>query len=101
MPAMKNSKMLTRGKLITKPEYQKWMDKAAEDLEYQLRCIFQTKENEIQTEQQLHFLTSSLLPMDDCCAWIGQLCVSWQQVSKGSEGARIVIENISNEKTTK
>jgi hypothetical protein len=89
VPSMKNSKMLTRGRLITDPKKQKWMDQAAESFASQLRSWFQTHGIEIPMAWQQPSSIATSWPLDDSVAWIGQLSVSWQRVNKGEEGAVI------------
>jgi hypothetical protein len=92
VPSFKNSKMLTRGKLITKPEYQKIMQAIIRSFESQLRSWFQM--NGIVMEMGPLQLSSiaSYLPLDDSRKWIVEHSVGWQVVSKGQEGVKITIE---------
>lgn len=94
VPSFKNSKMLTRGKLITDPKKQKWMAKCTKDIESQLRCWFLITEIGTATECTLRYRTVSSLPLDDCLDWIGSHSVSWRKVNKGEEGAIVEIEAI-------
>lgn len=92
VPSFKNKKMITRGKLITDPKKQAWMEKAAAAIESQLRCLFQTEGAGTVTEQSLRSLILTLLPLDDSLDWIGVPSGSWRRVKKGEEGAVIEIE---------
>lgn len=94
IPAMKNSKMLTRGRLITKPEYQQRMAGIIRDLESQLNCVSQISGLGTSTVQQQHSWIASSLPADDSWQWIPELNVKAVLVEKGSEGALITIEEI-------
>lgn len=94
VPAMKNNKMLTRGRLITHPKRQKWMDQAIRAIEFQLMSLFQTTAGETWTEPQLHSWIASRWPLDDSCAWIKELVIKVRPVPKGSEGAAILIERL-------
>ena len=87
--------MLTRGRLITDPKKQKWMQQAAECFESQLRYWCQTNGIEIQTAQQQPSLIAGSWPLDDSTAWIGQLCVTWQKVNNGEEGAIVEFSKIN------
>lgn len=93
-PSFKNNKMLTRGRLITDPKKQKWMDNAAVCLESRLRCFFRTRGIEIPMEAQALSWIASWLPLDDSAVWIGELCVNWRKVKKGDEGFEMLISPI-------
>ncbi len=92
VPSFKNGKMLTRGRLITDPQKQQWMEKAAASIESQLRSLFQTAGAGTQTGQSARSLIPTCLPLDDSLEWIGVPCGSWRRVKKGEEGAEITIE---------
>lgn len=91
VPSFKNNKLLTRGRLITNPRNQAWMEAVADAFASQLLCWFQTTGIEILTEQQALSSIATLVPLDDSLAWIGELSVNWRHVPKGMEGAEIVI----------
>ena len=95
VPAFKNGKMMARGRLITHPEKQKWMDGAARSIASQLSSMFPTTATETQTGPQAPSLILTSLPLDDSLAWIGFPLGDWQRVKKGEEGADIIIERIS------
>lgn len=94
VPSFKNNKMMTRGRLITDPKKQQWMEKAAASIESQLRSLFQTAGAGMQTGQSAHSLIPTCLPLDDSLEWIGVPCGNWHRVKKGEEGAEITIEKI-------
>lgn len=94
VPSFKNSKMLTRGRLITKPEYQQLMKQITQAFECQLRSWFQTNGIETGTGRTALLRIASLLPLDDSLKWIAEHCVKWQRVSKGNEGAELKVEKI-------
>lgn len=94
VPSFKNGKMIARGKLITMPARQKWMDRAIQSIEFQLRSAIQINTGEIQTEQQLRSLIASSVPLDDSRQWIAEIHVKWIDVAKGKEGAFITIEPV-------
>ena len=91
VPSFKNTKMITRGRLITNPRKQKWMDAASEHLACQLRSYFQAQGIPTLTGEHLLSAIASLMPLDDSRTWIANLSVSWRRVSKGQEGAEIEI----------
>jgi hypothetical protein len=94
-PSFKNSKMLTRGLLITKPEYQKWMKAAIASIESQLRFELATRGIGTTTGRIAPLQIAQLLPLDDSRKWIPDHCVHTQLVSSESEaGADITIERI-------
>jgi len=92
VPSFKNSKMLSRGNLITAPKKQKWMQRAIRNIESQLRYAFRTRGIEITTGPSALCSIASLVPLDDSRKWIPTHSVSTLLVSKGEEGADIVIE---------
>jgi hypothetical protein len=94
VPSFKNGKMMARGRLITHPEKQKWMEQAARIIESQLRSALLTDGTGTLTEPQAHSLILTSLPLDDSLVWIGFPCGDWQRVSKGDEGADITIEKL-------
>lgn len=92
--SFKNSKLLTHGKLITKPEYQQWMARAENSILSQLYSMCLTTGGVIQLEclRQLQTYLSGLL--DDS---VRELPIgNWRtkQVPKGQEGAIITIERL-------
>jgi len=93
-PSFKNGKMLARGRLITAPKKQKWMEQAARSIESQLRSALQTTETGTQTGPLAPSLILTSLPLDDSLTWIGVPCGSWRRVKKGEEGADILIEQL-------
>jgi hypothetical protein len=100
VPSFKNGKMMTRGRLITDPKKQKWMEKAATCMESQLRSLYQTSETGMQTGLSLQSWILTYLPLDDCLKWIGVPCGSWRKVKKGEEGAEIefsMLNSVFNE----
>jgi len=93
-PSFKNSKMITRGRLITDPKKQKWMDACIRSIEWQLRCWFLTRGIVTATEHIPLSKIVSSLPLEDSLKWIASHSVSWRKVKKGEEGAVIEIEQI-------
>lgn len=93
VPSKKNSKMLTRGHLITKPEYQKWMEKCIQGFVSQLSSGTATIEEGMQTGALPQSLIASLMPEDDSWQWIPEIRIL---ASKGNHnsGALITIEQI-------
>lgn len=98
VPSFKNSKQIVRIKgrpmLITKPERQKWMERATLAIESQLRSELRTRGIEITTGPSALSLIVSLLPPDDSHQWISEHSVKSLEVSKGEAGADILIERI-------
>lgn len=92
VPSMKNSKMWTGRKLITKPERQEWMQKCTQSIALQLLSESQTGGVAMLMVQPLRSLIASSLPLDDSIHWIPELRVSVVFVEPGEEGAEIVIE---------
>ena len=94
VPSFKNSKMIARGRLITDPRKQRWMDQASALFESQLRSFIRAKGIPTLTGEPLLASIASSVPLDDSRAWIAELSVNWRHVSKGQEGAEILIEKI-------
>ena len=94
VPSMKNSKMLTRGKLITKPEYQKWMERCIQSFESELRYLCRTKRDVTETEPPQLCSIASLNQFDDSVHWIPEIDIRVQTVPKGEDGAIITLEQL-------
>lgn len=80
--------------MLTKPEYQTWMDNAVQSFASQLSSEFRTRGIEITTAHSPLSQIASLVPLDDSRKWIPEHSVSTQIVSTGNEGCDIVIERI-------
>jgi hypothetical protein len=94
VPSMKNNKMLTRGKLITKPEYQIWIDRCIRSFESQLLSLCQTGGGEMLMEGLQPSLTPWLNQFDDSVSWIPSGSWEVKYVPKGEEGAIVTLETI-------
>jgi len=92
VPSMKNSKMWTGRKLITKPERQEWMKRCIRSFESQLLCAYRTSYAGTETVPSLRSWTAWSIPRDDSVHWIPELRVDVVFVEPGEEGAEIVIE---------
>lgn len=95
VPSFKNGKMLARGRLITDPKKQKWMEKAAASIGSQLSSLSLIAAAGTETAQSARSWTLSCLPLDDDLDWIGVPCGSWQRVKKGDEGCEVLIEKLT------
>lgn len=94
VPSFKNGKMMARGRLITDPKKQKWMQKAAASIESQLSSLSLIAEAVTPTGQSPRSWTLSCLPLDDDLEWIGVTCGSWRRVRRGAEGFELLIEKL-------
>lgn len=94
VPSFKNSKMIARGRLITDPKKQKWMEACIRSFESQLFCIAQIGGGGTLTAPPAPSLIASSLPQDDSRQWIPRLEIADREVEKGLEGATIIIESI-------
>ncbi|MDQ5979492.1 MAG: hypothetical protein QG602_2466 [Verrucomicrobiota bacterium] len=96
VPSFKNAKMILwrQRRIMTKPEYQVWMERVVESFVSQLRSELATRGIATTTGLSALSQIASLLPLDDSRKWIPAHCVSTQLVSKGNEGADITIERI-------
>lgn len=93
-PAFKNSKLLCRGRLITKPEYKKWMEACVQSFVSQCISGTATSGGGILMGLSQPF-SIALLPQDDNWQEIPELAVWARLVPKGLEGATITIERIT------
>lgn len=91
VPSFKNGKMLARGRLITSPKKQEWMNKCIASFQSQFVSLSPTIVGATLTESLARFLTASL-PPDDCWQNVPELHLSVEKVEKGNEGATITIE---------
>ncbi len=91
VPSFKNSKLLTRGKLVTSPRNQKWMKECIKSFESQLLCSFRTIESETVTAQNLRSWIASCVPENDSCRYLTACSWNFIEVSKGQEGANVDI----------
>ena len=96
IPSFKNSKMLTRGRLITNPKNQKIMELIVQSFESQLNSHFQTSVDVTSTELCPRSWIASSVPVDDSCHDIPEIKVTWKEVTKGNEGAIVIIEKMWN-----
>ena len=95
-PSFKNSKMILwqQRRIMTKPDHQHWMQKAVQSIESQLLCLPQMRGIGTMTGPQALSLIASFLPLDDSRKWIPEHSVNTRLVSKGSEGAEVLIERL-------
>jgi hypothetical protein len=91
VPSFKNSKMIARGKLITDPKKQAWMEQCISLMAAQLSSSCPMSETGTLTAQSLRSWIATSLPLDDSCKWIESISVIWLNVPKGKEGAQIMI----------
>lgn len=94
VPSFKNNKMIARGRIITNPKRQKWMETCIRSIVSQLRSLCRTIVGETMTEQHQRSWTASSLPEDDCWQWIPELHIIATKCEKGQEGAIITIERL-------
>lgn len=94
VPAFKNHKMLTRGKLRTDPRKQKWMRAAEDCLAAELLSQYPTSDGETVTAANLRYWIQSSVPADDSCHYLTTCSWRFTSVPKGSEGANIEINRI-------
>lgn len=93
-PSFKNGKMLTRGKLITAPQKQRWMAAAQSIIESQLLSKYPTSERGMVTAAKLRSWIAWSTPGDDSCRYLTQCSWRFMQVQKNLEGAALVIERV-------
>lgn len=90
VPAKKNSKLITRGRLITKPEYQEWTKKCVQLIASQLCSGIPTNADGTLTEPLPQSRMRFAL-LDDCWTKVEYGEIRAELVEKGEEGAVIVI----------
>jgi hypothetical protein len=93
VPAFKNSKLLARGRLLTKPEYRDWMELCTDRFACQLLSTIPTDDDATAMVRFQRFLIASL-PHDDNWMCIPEIHVKAELCAKGDEGATITIERI-------
>jgi hypothetical protein len=93
-PSFKNNKMIARGRLITNPKRQKWMEHCIQLIESQLLFAMQTGASETLTAQRVRSWIASNMPASDSRQWVPELHVTSVDCAKGEEGATITIERI-------
>ncbi len=96
VPSFKNSKMILwrQKRIMTKPEVQQWMEAVTESFASQLRSEFQTRGIAITTGLSALSQIASSLPLDDSRKWMPTHSVNTLLVSKGQEGADVLIERL-------
>lgn len=92
VPSFKNTKMLTRGKLITSPQKQRWMRKAQVIIESQLLSAYPTAEKGTVTAEKLRSWIASSVPANDSCRYLTACSWRFTSAPKGREAALILIE---------
>jgi len=92
--SFKNNKMLARGRLFTKPEYQAWMDRATESIVLQLFSKCQTGDAATQLEcwKRLRTFLSGL--SDDSVKQLPEGAWKVEFVEAVDAGADILIERL-------
>ncbi len=93
VPSFKNTKMLTKGRLITEPRKRKWMDQCTRSFASQLWSALVTAEDATSTGRRPPCWTASL-PLDDSWQWIPEIKVLARKVKRGDEGATVLVERL-------
>jgi hypothetical protein len=96
-PSFKNSKMLTRGKLITDPKKQRWMQAAQALIESQLLFKCPTDESGTVTAAKLRSWIASATPENDSCAYLTECSWRFMKVPKKQEGAILLVTKTEND----
>lgn len=94
VPAMKNNKMIARGRLITNPKRQEWMSRCISLFVSQFISASRTTGDATWTGQRQRSSIALSLPADDCWTWIQELRIRASKCQKGEEGATIRVEPI-------
>ena len=90
VPSFKNSRVL----FLTNPRNRAWMEWCQDRFESQFFSAFQTAADGMPTAACPHSWIVSAAPLDDSVDWIPELHVLVERVSKGGEGADILIERL-------
>lgn len=91
VPSFKNNKLLTRGKLITNPKRQKWMEQCVASFMRQLLYSFPMSASETVTAQKVRSWIASSTPENDSCKCLIQCSWRFCKYPKGLEGAEITL----------
>lgn len=97
MIGFKNSKMLTRGKLITNPKLKEKCDKFILDLQSQLRAAFQTIDAATLMDAPppcLIALREHSKDFDDSWQWLPEIHIKGESCEKGCEETVIEIKQL-------
>lgn len=94
VPSMKNKKMMTRGRLITDPKRQKWMERCIRSFESSLLSQSLTTVGETSTGTCQHYSIVWLSHFDDSVQWLKEIHVKAIKVPRGREGALIELESL-------
>ncbi len=94
VPSFKNSRLIARGRLITKPEYRKWMDRATRSFEFQLSSASLTIADATRTAPSPPSSIAWWTRFDDSRQWIREIHVQVEIVPKGAEGAILLLESL-------
>lgn len=94
VPSFKNKKMLTRGRLITNPENQKWMSACEAAFVSQLLSEYQTKETGMPMVRSLRSWIACVMPLNDSVRSVRKVTIEVEDVAPGEEGATIEIEQL-------
>lgn len=104
IPGKKNNKMLItkdpRGRplrkplLITKPEYQKALEKITESLRCQLLSACQTASGGTLTASSLRSWIALSMPADDAWTHVPQMTIRGELCEPGQEGAVVTIKRL-------
>jgi hypothetical protein len=100
VPSKKNSKQFIPGKgkrramLITKPEYQKWIERCIRSFESQLLSLLRTGGAEMLMEPNRRSLIFWLNQFDDSVQWIVSERIDVEMVPMGEEGAIVILEQL-------
>lgn len=92
--SLPNGKPLKKPFLITSPEFQRWMEKAADSLESQLLSKCQTGSDGTPQVRSKLFAMCLSLPADDSVRDLPEGQWKVVHVPPGEEGAVIVIEEV-------
>lgn len=94
VPSFKNNKMICRGRLITNPKRQKWMEQCIRSIESQLLCDIPTTEEGTLTGQRRLSWIACNMPLDDSRQWIPEIVIKSYTCDKGWDGFSMEIEQI-------
>jgi hypothetical protein len=102
VPSKKNSKMMiTRGpkgfplktpRLITKPEYQRWIERCIRNFVSQLSSLSQTGGAGMLMVPRVHSPMHWSNLFDDSVDWIPEWSIKVERVLEGMEGAIVILE---------
>ncbi len=99
IPSFKNKKQVAKRRngplfIMTRPEFQVWMERCVDSFESQLRSAYQTLEGGTLMARSLPSWIACVVPSNDSVLHIIEEHIKVEWVEPGEEGAVITIERL-------